>query len=270
MNHQTNTPPRTQPNTQPNLRPNLQANGQGFTLIELMLATTFVSFLLLAIAMTVMQMGTTYNRGMTIKEVNQSARDAAEDIRRTVSSSEVFTINDDGSETDSYVLVKQAGKTVGGRLCTGTFSYVWNSAYAIERDPADAATITKDGKTAPVRLFKVPDSTKLYCMRSASGAELSLKNIAAGDVGVGVDLLKTGDSTLNIQDFRVASTATAQDLATNQRLYTVSFRLGTGSVAAMDANQEKCLEPGQANANWTYCNVQEFAIVVRAGNVVGE
>ena len=57
---------------------------RGFTIIELMLAMTFVSFLLMAIAMVTVQVGKTYNRGLTLKTVNQSGRDITDSIRSDI------------------------------------------------------------------------------------------------------------------------------------------------------------------------------------------
>src|SRR6218665_2336873 len=99
----------------------------GFTLIELMLSMTFVSVLLLAIAMTIIQMATIYNKGMTVKEVNQTSRDISDDLKRSFSASQVFVVNTDPAiDSTDYVRIKLGSEIVGGRLCTGTYSYIWN------------------------------------------------------------------------------------------------------------------------------------------------
>ena len=63
---------------------NRAAKQTGFTLIELMLAMTFISVLLLAIAMTIIQIGTIYNRGVTLKEVSQAARSISDELNRSI------------------------------------------------------------------------------------------------------------------------------------------------------------------------------------------
>lgn len=59
-----------------------QCRRHGFTLIELMLAMAFVSVLLLAIATIAIQAGKLYNRGLTLKSINQSGREIGDILRR--------------------------------------------------------------------------------------------------------------------------------------------------------------------------------------------
>lgn len=249
---------------------NQRTRNTGFTLIELMLSMTFVSVLLLTIALTVVQMSTTYNRGMTMKEVNQVSRDISDDLRRTVGGSTVFEIAQSGSNTTAYVTLTNAdGKTVGGRLCTGSSSYIWNSAFAIERNLSELTKI-RNASNAPtgngVSLYKVADADKRYC--AWSGAALLNQHVTYSDSQNGRELLRVGDRSLGMQDFRVISTDTAQDQSIGQKIYTISYRIGTGATEAMNTDQSACLAPNQPNSNWTYCNVQQFGIVVRAGNAV--
>ncbi len=244
---------------------NQSTRNSGFTLIELMLSMTFVSVLLLTIALTIIQMSTTYNRGMTMKEVNQTARDISDDLRRTVGGSSVFEVAANGNNTNSYVVAKRGDKAVGGRLCTGTYSYIWNTAFGIEQNYTPEITKIVDTPTA-VGLYKVPDTDKRYC--AVVGANMAYPNISQADSQRGEELLKTGDRSLGLQDFSVISSDSAQDLGIRQKLYTISYRIGTGPTLAMNADQIACSAPGEPNANWTYCNIQQFAIVVRAGNRV--
>ena len=65
----------------------------GFTLIELMLAMAFVSALLIAVAMTVIQIASIYNRGITLKDVNQTGSSVASELQRNIAGSASFNIN---------------------------------------------------------------------------------------------------------------------------------------------------------------------------------
>lgn len=245
----------------------------GFTLIELMLAMAFVSVLLITIALTIIQMGTIYNRGMTLKEVNQSARDIADDLRRVVSSSEMFSAPVDSSDDDTadYVKLRSADRsmTYGGRLCTGSYSYIWNAAKAIEENSTQLTTHSKGGSEQPARFLKVPDVGKKYCAKEGSGA-LALSDVNPADSAEASELLQAGDHSLGIQSFTVSTTNSSVDAATNQRLYRVTYTIGSGKTSAMNADQSACLAPGDpsGNANLTYCNVQKFTLVLRAGNTV--
>lgn len=249
---------------------NASGRARGFTLIELMLSMTFVSVLLVTIALTVIQMATIYNRGMTLKEVNQSARDIADDVRRGTAQSQLFTVNTDGSDSTDYVTVKTGTTIVGGRLCTGTYSYIWNIAKAIEAGDSNVTqTLSAAGLVqGPIRFVKVPDVNKKYCLKS--GSTMTNKHILNADALVMTDLLDAGDHNLAIQALRISTTDTAYDISTGQRLYTMTYTIGSGETSAMNltANPITCIPPGSPNANPTYCNVQQFTIVLRVGNTV--
>lgn len=241
---------------------------KGFTLIELMLAMTFVSILLLAIAMTVIQMGNTYNRGMALKEVNQASRAISDDMQRAVSEAVAFEARADGADTTDYVTVKNGSVVVGGRLCLGSYSYLWNLAKAVEGNNSWLAHLSTSSGAAgeTIRFVKVPDPGRQYCAKNEG--VLIRKNILYADTSAVVDLLETGDFTMGIQGMRLVTTSSAFDESTGQRLYYLTYTLGTGPTSAMNATQTACLPPSDPNANLSACNVQQFAIVLRAGNGV--
>ena len=246
-------------------------NQRGFTLIELMLSMTFVAILLLTIALTVIQMGTTYNRGMTLKELNQVARDVSDDLRRTVQSSGAFAIAPNGAETVDYLIHKDTGGAIiGGRVCTGSVSYLWNNAKQaqLKTSPLLAYYTTASGaQTTPLSLAKVPDAGKAYCQKNSSN-NLVTKNIRPADGGQVTELLKPGDRTIGLLAFSITAKDGTSDPASGQRLYTVSYRLSTGSYEAINDEQTECRGPGDPQSNLTYCNVQDFSIVLRIGNTV--
>ncbi len=228
---------------------------EGFTLIELMLAMIFVSVLLLAIAFTIIQIGAIYTRGMTLKEVNQTSRDISDDLRRTVAGSEAFSL------TTDYVT-----NSAGGRLCTGTYSYVWNYAKALASGDTNLTTYEANAGTV-LRLVKVPDPGKLYCLKAPNGA-LQYRQIRLNDTSTAQELLKAGDRQLSLHQFTVTSGPGLSDPVTGQQLYSILFAIGTGRVEALNADQSACLPPGDPNSDLLYCAVQQFTLVVRAGNRV--
>ena len=255
-------------------RTNLQT--QGFTLIELMLSMTFVAILLLTIAMSVIQMGTIYNRGMAIKEVNQSARDVADDLRRSVQGAGVFAINTNDTDTTDYLqLTKTVNGSVvpvSGRLCLGNYSYVWNTATGIETNFVDRARYLTSAGIAgdTVNFVKVADTGKKYCAKDVSGTLLN-KNILYADIENATELIKPGDHIIHLLSFKVTTTDSAYDSTSGQRLYQVLYSLGTGATSTMTLTNgvpTSCLPPDDPNSNLAYCNVQQFGIVLRAGNTV--
>ena len=242
---------------------------RGFTLIELMLAMTFVSVLLMGIAMTVIQMATIYNRGMTVKEVNQAARDISDDMRRSVAASEVFAVNDDGSDSADLITIESGAGEVGGRLCTGAFSYLWNYSAPVEADTDNNLTRVLNAAGVAgeaIRFVKIPDTGKKYCQRT--GVDLTHKNIVFADAQAMTNLLDAGDHDLGVLKIAISTADSAYDISTGQRTYLMNYIIGTGETSAMDLTNYECLPPGTEGSNLTYCNVQSFSIVLRVGSAV--
>lgn len=238
---------------------NHAANQQqkGFTLIELMLAMTFISILLIAIAMTIIQVGALYNKGMTLRETNQAARDIVSDIQRTVISSTEFSIDDDYIVNDSEGI---------GRICLGSYSYIWNLGRTTPSLTVKYVNPAKRGER--INIVKVPDQAKQYCAKNASGG-LAQKDILDVDTNKTKELLPTGDHTLVIHKFALAAGAagTKSDII-RQQLYELQFSVGTGNLTALTPDQSQCLPPSDVNSDINYCSVQDFTLVVRAGNGV--
>jgi len=224
---------------------------------------SFISILLLAIAMTIIQIGTTYNRGITLKEINQTGRAIAEDVRYNVAAGQGFS-----SSADGFLPVSVGGKDIGGRLCLGNFSYVWNygrSATSSDRITFATAPQNSNGE---VYFVKVSDPGKIYCAVDEDDGQPVHRTIRSIDTDLSQELLRKGDRQLAIHSFNVVSNDGAVDNTTGQRLLEVSFAIGAGDIDAMDDAQEKCLPPGDPDADVAYCAVQEFTIVIRTGNRV--
>lgn len=230
---------------------------KGFTLIELMLAMSFISVLLLAIAMVIIQIGTTYNKGMTIKEVNQVSRDIASDIRRNVSAVGALDY------ATNYVTTP-----TGGRMCLGSYSYIWNNTKALSPtlDP-NRARYQSDTRT--VRLVRVPDGGRIYCKKNLATGVLENRDIRTADTAASQELLQTGDRKLGLNVFEILPPqASAGNTDTNQQLYTLHYIIGSGEVDAMTTDMTSCKGVGTAGSDLAYCSVQEFRVVLRAGNRV--
>ncbi len=233
---------------------NRVASRKGFTIIELMLAMTFVSVLLLAIALTIVQIGTIYNKGITLKEVNQAGRALSDDLRRSIGSSSSFSLSQSVVTTSA-----------GGRLCTGQVSFVWNYAEAIQSNNPGVVRFQSPNETE-IRLLKVPDSSGRYCAVLGNGAP-SLTVIRPADVASSIELLKSGDRTLSIHQLSVTQAPNGM-AAAGQQLLTVNFTIGTGDVAALTPDRTTCSPPGAEGSNFAYCAVQQFSLVIRAGDGV--
>jgi len=225
----------------------------GFTIIELMLAMAFVSTLLIAVALTVIQIGNTYNRGITLKNVNQVGRSIANELQRSIAGSEEFDI-------DSGVGSRYIVQDWGGRLCLGQYSYVWNYGNAIQvGDTARLNTYVDSPDT--IRFAKVLDQDSSYCDDSSKKIELN----------DAIELVDAGENDLAIHDFLISTTDSAGDSKTGQRLYSIEFKIGTNTIDTLNYvsdNNPTCKLSGESGADPSYCSINMFNIVVRAGNTV--
>jgi len=228
----------------------------GFTIIELMLAMGFVSVLLIAIAMTVIQIGNIYNRGIMLKDVNQAGRSIASELQRSINQTAPFLIND-----------KYVDQDWGGRLCLGQYSYIWNYGAAIDSTP-DLNRNVYSGSTNEIRFVKVFDPNTSYCTRSL--VDSKYKDVIFSDA---VELLNIGQHNLAIHNFTINTSSTASDSKTGQQLYNLEFMIGTNDQAALMfdlAGAVTCKPPSEVatGADPSYCSINQFNIVARAGNTI--
>ena len=234
----------------------LDRPNSGFTLIELMLAMTFLSFLLIAMALTVIQISAIYNHGMTLKEVNQAGRSMSNELQRTITSGAPFFLPVPYNPTSHFI-----SNSWGGRLCVGQYSYIWNYGQALNNNDSNLYKYSGSDSTKPIRFIKLPDAKADYCLVTATPIPLASA----------VELLEVGDHNLAIHSFNISSPATATDSKTKEQLYSLSFVIGTNDSNALvltDPASIYCKGPSLAGSDLAYCSVQEFNIVARAGNAV--
>lgn len=239
----------------------------GFTLIELMLAMSFVGMLLIAIAMTTMQIMNTYNKGATIREVNTVGRAVTEDLQRTIATSVPFTVTPKvGAEDDpadsKYVENRGIdGETYGGRLCTGAYTYVWNYGKVRElADPGDPgrepAPNTYENSDELIRLVKVRDAGGMLCANITRRVNYNHAR----------ELLAAGDRNLAVQEMKI--TSGRRDSASGQALYAIALVLGTNDQEQLAASKT-CLPPNEGSGYEDFCAINQFNIIARAGNRSG-
>lgn len=217
----------------------------GFTIVELMLAMSFIAALLVAIAMTTIEISHIYTRGLTFREVNQVGRSVSEDIQRSISASvpsNIKYINTLGSQS--------------GRLCLGRYSYVWNHDTALQNNHTPDITY---GDGTPVHLAKIDDPSAAWC----TGPFLTSVPRASS-----TELLATGDRDLVVHNFSISSPAS--DVVSAQALYALSITIGTNDPTQLTAVDPSCKPPADGSGNEDYCSVSQFDIVVRAGNKSGD
>ena len=231
-----------------------QDNKSGFTLIELMLAMTFIAVLLVAIAITTIQISAIYNKGITLREVNQAGRSVSDELQRSIASAVPFDVTpridaSPATETSKYVV-----RDGGGRLCLGRYTYAWNYGRAITA----GSDYNKYNNGQAVRFAKVTDPSGTLC----ADPTLVINRSDASE------MLTSGDRDLVVHSMTVSPGAT--DTTTGQAIYAISIVIGTNDEEQLATNDQSCLPPADGMGKENYCSVNQFDIIARAGNRAGE
>src|SRR6476620_8874477 len=175
----------------------MNRTSSGFTIIELTLAMSFVALLLVAVATLSIQLTNQYSRGLTMKEIAQSGTEASNDIKRTMAQSKL------GSRG---VEVRTLDGNGGWVLCTGTYSYVANTASNLNAN-TNVIMVGKGIKKVPARLMKVEDVNSNFCNAGASDPlnVAATKSIEADDA---TELLGGGSRLLVVRGMSVQTPST--------------------------------------------------------------
>lgn len=222
-----------------------------------MLAMTFISILLVAIAMTTIQITNIYNKGITLREVNQAGRSVSDDLQRSISSSIPFDVTpkrdaSPATETSKYVV-----RDGGGRLCLGRYTYAWNYGKSIAGVSGAPTILNEYNDNTPVRFAKVADPSASLC----TDPTLAINRADA------TEMLASGDRELVVHAFDI--TTNANDTTTGQAIYAISMVIGTNDAQELTTNDTSCKPPADSAGNDNYCSVNQFDIIARAGNKTG-
>lgn len=272
----------------------------GFTILELALAMAFISFLLLAIGLVTVQVSRIYEKGITIKMVNSNGRELVDEFSRTILASRYDKADSGDGEHFEYTYT---GQTYGdvevrgeekevplfGAFCTGNYSYIWNTGYAINlpetdenKDKKARLVIEKNDGTeteilAPgdFRLIRINDSSHEVCINYSKDNDLSNKDESLHGHGNTfriendpsahlVEFLSDSDSDLVLYDLTFYKPAL--DVGTGDALFSASFILGTtkGGVDITTSGDYCKSSPDQLNTDFTYCSINKFNFAARA------
>ena len=228
----------------------MKASRQGFTLVELTLAIAFVGILLIAVVTTAVGLGRTYQKGITLRDVNQTGREITDIMRRDIAAA---------SPTEVEVLMlPSASQAETARICTGTVSYLINFAEHLNAEDSQVIESNNQPGASAVRLTRVLDSGGTNCLRNASSQyELYVQ----GDNQQ--ELLSATDeqSANNLAVHRLSLEAINEQ--EDSQLFRLSLRLGTNEQNSIDG--DRCIDPASSSANFDYCALYDFETIIRAG-----
>ncbi len=291
---------------------NKTSRKNGFTLIELTFALTFISILLLTIGFLTIHITATYQKGLSIKTINASGRSIIDDISRAIAStpprtvqniclsqyeasSTAYTscINDNARKLiyqQRYGKVKiktNGGSTeeyvpTNGVLCTGQYSYIWNTAYAINNTDYEHLSSGSyrgsfklgSNSTQEYKLLKLTDVDRKLCR------EHMLENTYAYDDNPIYELSITPSVHVELLDQTNSSTYAESDIAlydftvfaptvhnmSSSGFYSAAFVLATlrGGIN-INATGNFCSDPPDGiSTDFAYCAINKFNFAIQA------
>lgn len=243
--------------------------------MELMLAMAFVAMLLLAIAAVVLQVAGIYNKGTTMKAVNQASRSIVTDMRRVISESRPFDVTTlpQGVQQKStnFVLLPDDNSTTnyaaprGGRLCTGSYTYIWNIGSSQENTYEDDPATSEDESTKQLRFIRVNDNSGRYCAdhgRKVQAAD-NPTEMFGSDTGLAVQCFQVNQSECDpgVRN-QVNNITTSQ---AGMQLYNIRMVISNADQDVIDG-VGRCKPPSDNATMQNYCAVNEIDFTVSAGN----
>lgn len=231
----------------------------GFTIIELLLAMTFVSILLLSIALVVIQISNIYNKGLTLKAVDQSGRAVSADIQRVLGQTQPLANLEGAFVVQRANAASATDATLGGRFCTGEFTYIWNYGVALDQNnyqPINTYVTSPNEDEKELRFVRIRDSDSYYCTNNDGLPDVVREGA--------VELLAEGDRNLVVHDFSVEQIA--YDPLLSQALYRVKMQLGTNDQEALTTADMSCKPPSEESAFQEFCAVNIFEFTAQVGN----
>lgn len=273
---------------------------KGFTIIEITLAMTFLAILMVSIATLIMRITNIYQKGLAMRAINATGTEIIEDITRTVgAASYLVDIHSQDAElggngvmeyNNNYKLVEKYyydytvynenhnGKNFNvqyfGVLCTGDYSYIWNTARALDPDFTAKNFITVNGEK--VKMVRVYDHEQTQCNKDKNGSVANLAkrnhlpvaiNVPADNV---VELINSDEMDLALYEFNV--TPATQSAITRQSFISANFILATrqGGIN-INANGDFCrgedneFKDEYEGTMFNYCAVNKFSFSARTG-----
>ena len=241
-----------------------------------------------------------YQKGLAMRAINATGTEIIEDITRTVgAASYLVDIHSQDAELggngvmeydNNYKLVEKYyydytvynenhnGKNFNvqyfGVLCTGDYSYIWNTARALDPDFTTKNFITVNGEK--VKMVRVYDREQTQCNKDKNGsvANLAKRNYLPVTINVPADnvveLINNDEMDLALYEFNI--TPATQSAITRQSFISANFILATrqGGIN-INANGDFCrgedneFKDEYEGTMFNYCAVNKFSFSARTG-----
>ncbi|MBR1795832.1 hypothetical protein IJ765_01035 [Candidatus Saccharibacteria bacterium] len=287
-------------------------NHDGFTIAELSIAMAFIAVLLVTIAFLIIHLTSLYQKGLSLKAVNTAGQNITDHIARALTASpseKVSTLCNYLTESSqrtscagsakagskvlfqqtyvSDVRIKSSNTTISGRvpasgvLCTGNFSYLWNTGYVLDSSTyvsnfganlSDSqATLNYNGTDyTGFHLLAVRDEKRQVCTSSleqngATYANPNHRHVITGGNSSPTELLSdNNEDTLAVYDFQLFTPSYHE--TSKHSFYSGNFILATvrGGIN-INATGEFCTAPpDNLSSDYAYCAINKFEFATRA------
>lgn len=201
----------------------MEKGGQkGFTIIELMFAMALLSFILIFSLTVISQLITTYNRGLSLVQVNQAIRQLDNDLSKALKFIGPGSVTVNFFDAAGNKVLDSNGRPdpsdtaiVAGNLCTKDSTYVWNLGNQLA---GDKPFFSYSNSTTPLRLLRINTNDRGYC--EAKGDYRQFKR---GDKDVDTVSLLGSQSMVMYADIKTIGRASSNQ----ERLLNIHFILSS-------------------------------------------
>lgn len=238
---------------------------QGFTLVELSLSLVFIGVLSLTIALIINNAVSSYRRGVTLNQVNTVGMELVDDIRGALQASppdrdKICGDNKDCKRTE--LIYEENGLPMYGAVCTGKYSYVWNSGYAVSSGKKVSVEGDNDFRLAKWDDPITESNKETICSKNNE----SIDRFALPDKAKNKEeilLAEDDENPLVLYSFKVQKPAVGPKGDT--AYYTASFILGTvqGGIN-INATGDFCKAPKDGGGAFDYCAINKFNFAAQA------
>lgn len=237
-----------------------QNKEKGFTITELSLAMSLLSVLMLILVVSAMGFTNIYNKGITLKRVNQSGANIAKELQTNLGRSAEVTVRCANNEvpTSPSSSCKDTPTAVTTGVCAGDFSFIWSvyvGGSGFTNTTVSVPLTYNDG--TPVFFAKVKDPSKEMC-RTTPAPPKPYRGNDATQPYQSTELLGDG---LVIRDPSTATNKGGLDvvLSPENTLTTVVYTISTneGDDIISDGTSRAGCQGGDKDA---FCTLNTFVV----------
>jgi len=292
-----------------------QKERRGFTIIEISLVMAFVSVLLISIALIISNMMAVYQKGLTLKSVDSVGRNLIDEFTNAINAAPSIdtanlcrthtnvsdTVTKELCEsTNAYKFIFQSREAnsealqYSGVLCTGKYSYIWNTQYGIQQ-PGQSLnlryqTASGEGVLTRPHLARFEDKNYLACTQSVnmsynfeskfynSSYTLDIRNLENGQPNpiAEPETNFLDGSELPLMLYELTVFPISQDSVTLRSFFSGTFILATEQKkgdASITRTDDYCLvQNADAGAldlgsRFNYCAINKFNFAARTAGV---